>query len=328
VTTPAQLVTTGAIPAATVDISETVGAPSATVVVTLPQLPSSDGCVGYLRRAYPELARGGVAFTKVLFVAPSTPAQRLWCRFIQLIGAGPHSFTSAETGRDCLNSMVAAAPTAYRMMRYRGYDGHDPVVVRNVDTGLAIAANVAADGVDVQVIPPRPLVPADTVIRVPGVQRRSLVLGVNNPYLVIDGASFGLSQLDLMELRGAPPAQLHNQIRTETDKVQACLGLPTGKDLPKVALVRSDGPRLAARTIYLGSWHPGLPLTGAVNFLVAALIPGSPWHQEALADNVIEIQTPGEVIRIGMSRNSAQGAITSFTIPNRKVVAHVESIEI
>jgi hypothetical protein len=328
VTIPAQLVAASAIPAATVDISETVGAPSATVVVALPQLPSGDACVSYLRHAYPEVTRSGVAFTKALFLAPSRPLKRVRCRFVQLVGAGPHTFASAETGRDCLNSMVAAAPTVHRMMRSLGGAEYGSFVMRNVDTGLAITASAAAEEVDIQVIPPSPLDPVHTIIHVPGIQPGSLVLGVNNPYLVINAESFGLSHLDLMQLRGVPSIELHSKIRTETNKVQACLGLPTDHDLPKVAVLRSDGARLVARTIYLGSWHPGLPLTGAINFLVAALIPGSPWHQQTLTDAGIEIQTPGEVIRIGVLRNSVQGAITSFTIPNRKVLAHAEGIKI
>jgi 2-methylaconitate cis-trans-isomerase PrpF len=175
--------------------------------------------------------------------------------------------------------------------------------------------------VDVQVRPATPVHPADVVLATPGCPGL-LALRVNNPYLLLNADAVGLSARELLGLAGpADPGLLH-PFTAAVAQVQTQLGLPAGGDLPKLAVLAVEGrDTIVARTVYLGRWHPGLPLTGAITFLTAALVPQSPWYHRDVALHGLRLSTPAGDIRVSTSAN--RGVLTSFHIPAREVTCDV-----
>jgi hypothetical protein len=294
---------------ATVSVNTTVGAPGPTAVFTVPNLPAAADCELLLRRWYPSL-RQQITFSKALVVAP-TGAGRFICRFLQIIGPAEAMFGAARTGRDCVNSMIAAYPAVARPAT--------TMTLENVDTGLTLTATPAAERtVDVAVQPARPVHPAAVQLPTPG-GRGILALHVNNPYVLLDAGEAGLTAGELLRLDGPADPGLLRPFADAVAQVQQHLGLPVAGDLPKLAVVAADGPDvLAARTVYLGRWHPGLPLTAATTFLTATQIPQSPWPGPAVPQHGLRLRSPAADIRVTTRVNDA-GALVSFGIPAREV---------
>jgi hypothetical protein len=226
--------------------------------------------------------------------------------------------------------MLAAVHTAKRLRASADVPKRPRIVIENAETGLAVSAVPGRrDGeMDVEVRPPRPIKPVDTVIPAAGRVGRSLALKVSNPYLLFDAGKLGISPSEMLSLHGAPDARLLTCLGAEADEVRSHLGLAPESDLPKLALLLSDEGRILARTIYLDQWHPGLPLTGLVTFIVAILVPGSPWHDAARDGSEFRFRGPRETIRVGASRDDSSGDVTSVKIADRRVINHVENISI
>ena len=194
----------------------------------------------------------------------------------------------------------------------------------NADTGLVVTVRPSPRSgcVDVEVRPGTPVRLADVELVTPGCPG-VLAARVNNPYVLLDAAVVGLHADDVLGLSGpADPGLLH-PFTAAVAQVQTQLGLPAGGDLPKLAVLAAESPgTIAARTIYLGRWHPGLPLTGAVTFLTAALIPQSPWyHRDALLHG-LRLRTPASGTWV-TTRTDVHGALTSFHVPAREVTCDV-----
>ncbi|WP_436528421.1 hypothetical protein [Actinoplanes sp. HUAS TT8] len=298
---------------ATVSVNTTVGAPGPTAVFTVPDLPTAADCEQLLHRWYPGL-RQQIAFSKALFVALTEPGEFI-CRFLQIIGPAEGMFGTARAGRDCVNSMIAAYPAVAHP--------DTTMTLVNVDTGLTLTATPSGERtVDVTVQPPRPVQPAAVQLPTPG-SPGILALRVNNPYVLLDAEEVGLSADALLRLDGPADPGLLRPFATAVTQVQQHLGLPIAADLPKLAVVAPDGPDvLAARTVYLGRWHPGLPLTAATTFLTATQIPQSPWPGPGVAQHGLRLRTPAGDIRV-TSRANGAGALVSFGIPAREVIRDI-----
>jgi hypothetical protein len=296
----------------TASVNTTVGAPGPTAVFTTKRLPDAAGCETLLRAAYPEL-RSRIGFSKAIFVAPS-PDGRFLGRFLQLTGAAETMFGVAHGGRDCVNSTVAAYPAIAAGKR---------ATIVNADTGLVVTVSpsLRSGSVDVEVRPATPVRPVDVVLPTsgsPGV----LAVRVNNPYVLLDADAVGLSASDLLGLAGPADPRLLHPFTAAVTQVQTKLGLPAGGDLPKLAVLAARGrDTIVARTVYLGRWHPGLPLTGAITFLTAALVPQSPWYHRDVALHGLRLSTPAGDIRVSTSAD--RGALASFHVPAREVARDV-----
>lgn len=297
----------------TASVNTTVGAPGPTAVFTTTRLPDAAGCQTLLRRAYPKLRRQ-IAFSKAIFVAPG-PDGRFLGRFLQLTAAAETTFGAVQAGRDCVNSTVAAYPAL---------TADATATIVNADTGLivTVSPSLCSGSVDVDVRPATPAHPADVVLATPGCPG-VLAVWVNNPYVLLDAATVGLSARDLLALTGpADPGLLH-PIAVAVARVQAQLGLPAGGDLPKLAVLADTGQKtVVARTVYQGGWHPGLPLTGAITFLTAALVPHAPWYHPDVLLHGLRLRTPAGDIRVTAGTDQG-GALTSFHIPAREVTRDV-----
>lgn len=297
----------------TVGVHTTVGAPGPTAVFTTNGLPDAAGCVALLRRAYPKLRRQ-IGFSKAIFVAAG-PGGRFRSRFLQLTDAAETTFGVAACGRDCVNSTVAAYPAIAA--------GTDATIV-NADTGLVVTLcpSRRPGSVDVEVRPPAPVHPAAAVLATPGCPG-VLAVQVNNPYVLLDAATAGLGARDLLGLAGPADPGLLRPFTAAATQVHTRLGLPDGGDLPKLAVLAAEGhDTVVARTLYLGRWHPGLPLTGAITFLTAALVPRSPWYQATIRVHGLRLRTPAGDIRVSTGTDT-RGALTSFHIPDREVTCDV-----
>ncbi|MFY1674077.1 hypothetical protein ACN27G_29695 [Plantactinospora sp. WMMB334] len=296
----------------TASVNTTVGAPGPTAVFSTTRLPDAAGCETLLRRAYPRLRRQS-GFSKAIFVAPG-PDGRFLGRFLQLTGAAETMFGVAHAGRDCVNSTVAA---------YSAIAADATATIVNADTGLVVAVSpsLCSGSVDVEVRPATPVRPADVVLATPGCPG-VLAVRVNNPYVLLDANVVGLSARELLGLTGPADPVLLRPVTDAVAQVQAQLGLPAGGDLPKLAvLAAGDRDTIAARTIYHGRWHPGLPLTGAITFLTAALVPRAPWYHRDVLLHGLRLRTPAGDIRV--STGTDQGALTSYHIPAREVTRDV-----
>lgn len=300
-----------------VEVNHTAGAPGPTAVFYTATLPDEAGCVQILRRAYPALRRQ-VAFSKALFAAPAALG-RFHTRFLQLREPDKHGCPAVYTRRDCVNSTVAAYPALYRTTAN--------VTTVNVDTGLTVTLRpAAADRVSVCIAPPAPISPSRTSIPIPSLGRAEmLAMQVNNPYVLADAATAGLTAQDLLDLDGPAKAALLHPLEEAAAQVRAVLDLPdAGGGLPKLALVAADDRTgiLTARTIYQHQWHPGLPLTAAVTFFTATQIPGSPWHRPAVLADGLLLRTPAGLVRVTADLGPGR-TLTSFHVPDREVYCHV-----
>jgi hypothetical protein len=300
----------------TVSVNTTIGAPGPTAVFTTAHLPHAGACERLLRAAYPELRRQ-IAFDKALFVAPGPgPGGRFRSRFLQITAPSATMIQVAAGHRDCVNSTTAAYPAL------TGTGG--TVAIANADTGLVVTVGPGrrTGTVHVDVQPATPVRPEHVRIATPGCPA-VLATAVNNPYVLLDAAAAGLDAQDLLRLSGPADPGLLRPLGTAVEQVRTQLRLPVGGELPKLAILASAGPdTVAARTVYLGHWHPGLPLTGAITFLTAALIPRSPWFNRDVVFTGLRLRTPAGDVRV-TAQAGPDGALTSFHIPDREVTRDI-----
>lgn len=304
-----------------VDVVETVGAPSPTAVLHVEALPDDEACARLVRDTFPSL-RAGVELTKTIVVS-SAGDDRYACRFVQVLGRDVAGVPVVATRRDCINSMVAAGGATIRRRDV------DEVSLTNADTGLAIVVRRSRDGagLDVETLLSAPVHPGDAVVTLAAPGPRAAVVTVNNPYLLVHAGDLGLTTGDLVELRGVARPELVASVASLVAMVREHLALPADEDLPKLALLLAGERELVARTVYLDRWHPGLPLTGLVNFVLAALVPGSPWAAGEPSSGELLVRSPIEVVRVGTRRDDT-GAVVAVTVGNREVVTHAERLRL
>ncbi|MDD5074687.1 MAG: hypothetical protein PHO54_02305 [Candidatus Peribacteraceae bacterium] len=315
-----------------VDIAETVGAPSATAVLRESHLDLPLQTSVRLRNVYQRIFSKDPRITKIAVI--SDPGdESVGYRIVQ--AKTKENDFSFECGRNCGNSMIAAALIALRdRNRHLRQEGRHVRTV-NLDTSLTSELTLLSGSspeclrTDVDIISMHGMNPSDALLK-PGVpvctvpsQDRVRIpftaLHVVNPYVIFSAAALGIRTHDeLLTIERSNPAMLDTLLQLRK-RVIECLSLTKNREFPKVALALCDEDRISARTVYLGAWHRGLPLTALITTAVASAIPGSVAFRQNPA-MPLQIQTPQERITLRFGTNPVTGAIQQCLIPDRKAV--------
>ncbi|MGW2151562.1 hypothetical protein ACWCOT_45190 [Nonomuraea bangladeshensis] len=255
-------------------IATTSAAPSVTAIFDEPGLAVDDQGA-YVSELLPLVWARGWTCTKAIVIRGVHDGEVL-VDFIQVRGAAAGAGIRVETRGDCGNSMVAA------MLAVSDETGRTDLRMRNRCTGVVASIRRCGRRSSWE------LVEADFTEGLAGRSADEFVLAVPtdsmgvpvsvldamNPYVIVHAADIGATA-DTLIARDPGPALLDRLCRLRRH-VGALLGGPLDGEFPKAAIAcRGPGRQIVGRTIYLGQWHPGLPLTGGITLALAALAPGT-----------------------------------------------------
>ncbi|WP_344581921.1 hypothetical protein [Streptomyces lunalinharesii] len=201
------------------------------------------------------------------------------CRFLQVQPGTDDRSRQFEESADCGNSMIAAAVACVA--------ARPPVrlTIVNSATGLRIDTHFGDTStrhvpVEADVTPrfhgQRPesftLPGSDACWKVDGTP--TTLLKAANPYVIVRAADLDVAVETLR--KPDPGALLLDRLRRIRRHAARHLGLPGSSELPKIAVAEwTAAGVLTARTVYLGRWHPHLPLSAGISVAMAALVPRS-----------------------------------------------------
>jgi hypothetical protein len=286
-------------------IAQTEGGAAATVVLSGRKMPELSECVRTVREQYGSWCVKGVVPTKVVLLA-GLDSDMLECRFLQVQPKQDGSIR-IHTQRDCINSTVAA------LTRFALESGLKMQSARNLDTGLT----VTMDGESILVCPSNSSAEDQVPIPLPGHLRRGWLVRLNNPYLILGAESVLMDQNDLLSATGKVSESILHAIQNEVLHARKWCGALDNSDLPKLAFICRLPDRIVARTIYLGDWHPGLPLTGTCS--IAVLAAANRWYG---ADRLVRIQAGPNFLTDIRREQTADARFVGFRFASKAVIVY------
>jgi len=298
------------------DIFKVNGGPSPVAVFEKPIGESNDSAYqSILKNTY----RAGFKITKI--------AQIDFCKnsvlftSIQVINKGKH--TLFDTSGNCGNSMSASIYYAYRHL----FIPQTKVVLKSAKSDFSISAwnyfekdnnasfNLHIDSLENFKLDKSQI--SNRTTRFGDKQIPYTLINIANPYIILPAERFGVN--DVVRMTSSTEDSLItllSQIRKHIIQVSQ---LPLDSEFPKVAIVSQKNESIQARTIYLNKFHPGLPLTGVINLIIAYYSGAHVYSSFGKNKKVIEVFSPSGPVKVYTEFSDDKTKISSLDILDRKV---------
>ncbi len=325
-----------------VDIAESKGAPSPTAVFEDRGFDSPLRHSRRLKSAYVALRESGYDFSKIALI--SCAEGGIGYRGVHVKGPEEDGTPILECGRNCGNSMLAAAIVAMRHQFSGAIDNECHLRVTNKDTQLVadmeilegdIAKGMSIDmhissviGRNVRGTLMNPDAMPTWSVHTNSGPVSVTTLNLVNPYIIAEAESLGIRNPDDLLSLPSDDQNVVDNLKRVREAVIEALTLKTDSEFPKIAAVHQSGRTIAARTLYLNGLHKGLPITGIISVAAASHLSGSlvSRKEPETQGHALLIRSPQEEVPLSFETND-DGSICACVIRNRYAVLKAIDVE-
>lgn len=272
-------------------IANVVGAPSPTVVIISEKPIDKIDWEQVTFETIFFLKSKQVNFSKLAIIYPLN--ERIYdFKFVQV--KCKNNVIKIESNANCGNSMVASARVVYMLaeMRKEIING---ILLVNVDTNLKVLVEKRKSCFDIEFnslkgksINSAKLFEGSETVSITedfGEIKVSIV-DIVNPYIILNAKEIGIkTSMKLLDFEEHDTEILEKIQKIRKDIIDK-YDLKLNSEFPKIAVVLND-KELIARTVYLGSWHKGLPITAAVSIAITSKMKNSVIYNRSLNNKKI-----------------------------------------
>lgn len=308
-------------------ISNVIGAPSPTAVIVTKEKINEINWQKKANEIYYFLKSKNIHFSKMSIIN-FKEGNEYDFKFIQLKIKDGKLLT--ETNANCGNSMIASARIIYMLSEKNNKTLND-IIITNIDTGLKIKIVKNENCFNLEFVS---LVGKniDDTKMFEGSELAYInedfgnvnftMLDVVNPYIIIDAKKIGIQDKSTLLGLNEEDIDILEKVKKIRKDIINKYNFSEDSEFPKIAIVLSNG-ELVARTIYLDSWHKGLPLTAAISIAVASKMKNSVIYNDLDNNEILNpkgsknvtIQTDniGNILMCKVFNVKAKGEISMYT---------------
>lgn len=314
-------------------LSNVIGAPSPTAVI-ISEVPIDK--IDWMEVAFKTfyyLQSKQVKFSKLAIIY-SLSKSIFNFKFVQI--KYKNGVVKLETNANCGNSMIASARVVYMLAEMRS-EIQNNILLINIDTNLEVSVRKRGNYFDIKLnsligksINLAKMFDGSEMVSVNesfGNINVSIV-DIVNPYIIINAKEFGMKTgAKLLALEGNNEGILENIKKVRRD-IMNKYNLEQNSEFPKIAMVLDD-KELIARTIYLGRWHTGLPITAAISIAITSKMKNSVIYRKTLESKgilnpkgyrkvIVKIDNEGIISECEVLDIKSDGAIDTYIYDGKK----------
>lgn len=273
-------------------ISNILGAPSPTAVIVSNEDVNFIDWKKIAKEVYSYLKKKEIKFSKMAIISEDSKDSYKF-KFVQI--KNTNGIVLFESNANCGNSMIASARVIYKLNQ--AIDKNmSKVLITNVDTNLQFLIDSVEDSFNIEILNLKDKdinsfkMFANSEKNEIEINKKTIkfsMIDAVNEYIIVNAKDIGInSKEELLSLDGADELYLP-KVKKIRNSIIEKYNLEKESEFPKIAVVYNNGG-LAARTVYLDSWHKGLPITGAITIMVASKMQGSVIYNRDLKEDIIE----------------------------------------
>lgn len=307
-------------------LANVIGAPSPTAIIILEEAIDKINWQQVAFETYYFLQSKQVDFSKLAIINLRNKSTYNF-KFVQI--KNRNSIIELETNVNCGNSMFASARVVY-MLDEKQQGIRNSISLTNVDTKLEISIEKRENYFDAKfnslcgkTINSAKLFEGSEAITINESfgNINASIIDIVNPYIIVNAKEFGVNTITELLVLGDEDTDVLRKVKKVREDIIKKNKLKAHSEFPKIAVVLNDNG-LAARTIYLDSWHTGLPITAVISIAVTSKMRNSVIYSPHLI--VKEILTPKGRKRVNVKTNS-EGLILGCEVFGIKAEGKIET---
>lgn len=306
-------------------ITSVLGAPSPTAVIFSDEDVKELSWRDVAESTYYFLKEKEVKFSKMAIIYKKSDDSYDF-KFVQIKDMDKN--LSMESNANCGNSMLASARVIFMLLDDNQKNNVSCITITNVDTKLEILIQRSEDcfNMTVKNLENKNI---NEFRMYDGSEKCTIKFGekyinysmINaiNEYILVDAEEIGIhSEEELLALDKSDDTYLP-KVKELRKAIIDKHNLNKESEFPKIAVIYNK-EQLAARTVYLDSWHKGLPITGSVTIMIATKIKNSIIYNASKENNVIHTPNGDKIVQIDLDNNNR---IVACTICGIKTVGDI-----